>query len=251
VTYRQRFDEAIGESPTSAVDVGRIVACEERRTRMRRTGAAGLAAVAVLAAAVGVGVLRDEPFATPTVAEASATPSAGVKTDQQRLTDAMLAALDREAPGLGWVTGATNPDPQTWDGPITDKPAWKVNAFSHLSASGWMGFGVVARDDVRAVVWIDVSTPKGSQADSGDCAGTDLVCETSAGPNGERIRFVSFDGFRVPPNGPVERKETLDVEVFRPDGSKVTVRIMGPKNQSVLTQEQLTRIALSPEISLH
>jgi hypothetical protein len=114
-----------------------------------------------------------------------------------------------------------------------------------------MGFGMVARDGVRAVVWIDVGIPKGPQTDSGDCGKTDLACETSAGPNGERIRFKSFDEFRGRPNAVVERKETLDVEVFRPDASKVTVRISGPKNQSVLTREQLTRIALSPEISLH
>jgi hypothetical protein len=55
--FKQLFDEAIGESPPSAVDVAASLIQARRRARTRRILAVGGATTAVLALAAGVGVL--------------------------------------------------------------------------------------------------------------------------------------------------------------------------------------------------
>ncbi|GAA1842872.1 hypothetical protein [Asanoa iriomotensis] len=241
MTYKQLFDEAIGEVPPSSVDVDRVVAREGRRARGRRIGAATLAAVAVLAAAVGVGTLRsDRPAPAP------ANRSAEPLTDQQRVTTAMLAALDHEAPGLFWVT-AGDEDPDTWDGPTTTQPVWRVREFSHLSAAGWFGWGVAAHDDVRARVSIEiVETKKAAWTEQDTCERTTLDCTLTHGPDGERIRSIDFQvRMTQPPDGPYSRMIERTVTVSRPDGIVVTVRVRSAEDKSLLTPAELTGVALA------
>ncbi|MEV0713876.1 hypothetical protein [Asanoa sp. NPDC050611] len=244
MTYRQLFDEAIGEAPPSSVDVDRVVAREVRRFRARRTRAAGIAAVAVLAATFGIGALRDD--ARPM---SGATTTIAV-TDQERLTKAMLAALDREAPRLGWVTGATGKT-DTWNGPVTTRSTWQVNEVSGSSYAGWFGWAVVVRGDVRARVSIQVVTPNARATDKGACARSTPNCTVSQGPNGERVRAETSEAYRgQPTGGEFDVMTDVNVTVFRPDGTEVKATARTAKGETLLTPDQLTRIALDPAVAI-
>lgn len=252
MTYRQIFDEAIGEPPPTSIAIDQVVARERRRARMRHTGVAGTAAVAVLAATFGMGALRDGiPFATasPTSLAASASQSAGVEADRQRIRTAMLAAIDRNAPGLGWVTGAS-PASDTWNGTVTSKPEWQVNQLAYQSGRpGWIGWGVAARNGIRAYFSITIHAVD-QPAASLTCSARSRDCATSTGPNGERVISVDLDAFKDAPPGPAKPLAARLAQVVRPDGTRVWLTMMSATDEFLLTREQMTAIALDPALTL-
>ncbi|GAB3332890.1 hypothetical protein GCM10027452_06310 [Micromonospora halotolerans] len=254
MTYQEILDEAIGAPPAPAVDLDQIIGREARRARRRRVGAYGLSAVTVLAVATGASVLVTEGTSStgPAVGAVSPGASADGRTAEARVRSAMLAALDRSAPGLRWVSGVEHEnDMAEWSGPAVAEPSWPVNPFSHLSASGWVGHGVAVRGDVRARLSIEISRPKAGQpAEPADCSGSERACETSRGPNGERIRVVDLEARYMPPGRPVIRPGDRTVDVFRPDGTRVRVAAMSRSEEFLLTAAEMTAIALDPTLSL-
>ncbi|SDX99174.1 hypothetical protein SAMN05444365_101312 [Micromonospora pattaloongensis] len=161
----------------------------------------------------------------------------------------MLAAIDRNAPGLGWVPGAST-DPGTWNGTITTKPEWHLSQFADQSGSGWIGWGVAARDGVRAYFSINIGTldqpavPLTCSVHSRDCA-------TSKGPNGEQVISVDLDAWKAVTPGPDQPRADRLVQIVRPDGSQVWLKAASATDDFLLTTEQMTAIALDPALSLH
>ncbi|MEU4476849.1 hypothetical protein AB0F68_02075 [Micromonospora sp. NPDC023966] len=253
MTYQQILDEAIGAPPPPAIDLDQIIGRETRRARRRRTGAYAMSAAAVLAVTVGGGlVVTGGPTATGPVIAGSPGTSVAEQTPEARVRTAMLAALDRAAPGLRWLPGGGRENNMAeWSGPAVAEPSWPVNRFSHLSASGWIGAGVAVRGDVRARLSIEISRPKAGQpAEPVGCRGPERACGTSLGPNGERIRVMELEARYEAPGQPVIRPGDRTVDVFRPDGTRVRVDAMSRSEEFLLTAAEMTAIALDPALSL-
>ncbi|MEW2441268.1 hypothetical protein [Micromonospora marina] len=250
MTYRQIFDEAIGEAPPTAVDVDALVAREGRRRR-RRLGAYG-SATAVLALALGVGVVVQPGLPEGGPAPAYSAASAAARTQPERLRSAMLAALDREAPDLLWVRGADPvTDHGTWNGPLTDDPQWSVKPFRWVSMTGWFGVGVAARGDVRSYLAVDVGRPVPGQATGPDeCREGMIGCRSFAGPQGERVLTYDVEGYRAPPVSPRQRLAIRYAHVERADGTRVTVQAHSSSDRHLMTVEEMAAVALDPEIRL-
>ncbi|MET9303268.1 hypothetical protein ABZX66_28510 [Micromonospora aurantiaca] len=249
MTYRQIFDEAIGDAPPTAVDVDALVAREGRRRR-RRLGAYA-SATAVLALALGAGVVV-QPGASGGPAPAYSAASATARTQPERLRSAMLAALDREAPGLRWVRGADPvTDHKTWNGPLTDDPQWSVKPFRWESMTGWFGVGVAARGTVRSYLAVNVGRPLPGQAIGPDeCRESMIDCRSFTGPNGERVLTYDVEGYRAPPASPRQRVAVRYAHVERTDGTQVTVQAHSSSDRHLLTAEEMAAVGLDPEIRL-
>ncbi|WP_200208748.1 hypothetical protein [Micromonospora coerulea] len=253
VVVQQIIDEAIGAPPPTWLDVDQIIGREARRARRRRVGAYGMSAVAVLAVALGGGlVVTGGPTATGPVIAGSPGASVAGQTAEAQVRNAMLAALDRAAPGLQWLPGAEQEnDMAKWSGPAVAEPSWPVNQFSHLSASGWIGHGVAVRGDVRARLSIESSRSKAGQpTEPMDCRGPERACETSLGPDGERIRVMELEARYSPPGQPIIRPGQRTVDVLRPDGTRVRVDSLSRSAEFLLTAAEMTAIALDPALSL-
>ncbi|MEV4814563.1 hypothetical protein [Micromonospora tulbaghiae] len=248
MTYRQIFDEAIGDAPPTAVDVDGLVAREGRRRR-RRVGAYA-SATAVLALALGAGVVV-QPGASGGPAPAYSAASATARTHPERLRTAMLTALDREAPDLRWVRGAAATDPETWGGPLTDAPQWSVRPLRWESMTGWFGVGVAARGGVRSYLTIDVGRPFPGQASGPDeCEDGMVACRLFTGPDGERVVTFDVRGFRAPPTS---RRQPINVRfviVKRTDGTRVSVQTNSFTDRHLLTAGEMAAVALDRKIRL-
>ncbi|MFI2708838.1 hypothetical protein ACH495_01725 [Micromonospora sp. NPDC018662] len=250
MTYRQIFDEAIGEPPPSAVDIDTLVAREERRRRRLVGKYTASVATAVLALALGAGTLVGPGSATgPAPAYSAASATAVDRAG--RLRSAMLAALDREAPDLRWVRGAGPvTDQATWGGPLTGTPQWSVQPFQWESMTGWSGVGVAARGDVRSYLGVFVGRPRpGQTAGPQRCTPGPLKCRSFTGPDGERVVVADFEGRRTVP-GPVVRIVERFVTVVRTDGTWVQVETHPAADRYLLTAEEMIGVALDPAIRL-
>ncbi|WP_431873973.1 hypothetical protein [Micromonospora marina] len=247
MTYRQIFDEAIGDAPPTTVDVDALVAREGRRRR-RRLGAYG-SATAVLALALGVGVVV-QPGASGGPAPAhSAAPSATARSEPERLQAAILTAFNREAPDLRWVQGASTGDHKTWDGPVTDAPPWSVRPFEWESMTGWSAVGVAARGEVRSYLTINVGRMRPGHTGRGDCTPGQDTCRSFTGPAGELVVANDAEGRRLV--GPVTERTVLrSVTVERADGTNVSVQTHSSTDRHLMTVEEMAAVALDPEIRL-
>ncbi|RLQ11849.1 hypothetical protein EAD96_00940 [Micromonospora sp. BL1] len=248
MTYRQIFDEAIGDAPPTAVDVDALVAREGRRRR-RRLGAYA-SATAVLALALGVGVVV-QPGASGGPAPAhSAAPSATARSEPERLQVAILAAFHREAPDLRWVQGASTADRETWDGPVTDEPPWSVQRLQWESATGWLAVGVAARGEVRSYLNINVGRVRPGHTSGPDrCRPGEVTCRSFTGPGGELVVANDAEGRRLV--GPVTERTVLrSVTVKRADGAFVSVQTHSSTDRHLMTVEEMAAVALDPEIRL-
>ncbi|MFC0029549.1 hypothetical protein ACFFMM_08445 [Micromonospora chaiyaphumensis] len=249
MTYREILDEAVGTPPPPSVDLDRIIGQETRRARRRRAGAYGLSAVAVLTVATGASVLVTPgvPDTGPVIASSGASAA-----QPAEIRNAMLAAIERAAPDLRWLPGAEQEnDMARWSGPAVAEPSWPVSPFSHESASGWIGNGVAVRGDVRARLSMEVSRSKAGQSpEPSDCPEYARACETSPGPNGERVRVVEWEARYRPPGQPTIRAGHRRVDVLRPDGTQVHVDTMSRTEQFLLTAAEMTAVALDPALTL-
>ncbi|MGV9765174.1 hypothetical protein [Micromonospora tulbaghiae] len=246
MTYRQIFDEAIGDAPPTAVDVDALVAREGRRRR-RRVGAYTSAA-AVLALALGVGVVV-QPGASGGPAPAHSAASATARTEPERLQAAILAAFNREAPDLRWVQGASTGDRETWEGPVTDEPPWSVKPFQWESKTGWFAVGVAARGEVRSYLTIDVGRMRPGHTAPGECTPSQVKCRSFTGPAGELVVANDAEGRHLA--GTVTERTVLrTVTVERADGTHVTVQTHSATERHLMTVEEMAAVALDPEIRL-
>jgi hypothetical protein len=121
---RDILDEAIGASPTSTVDIDRVVAAGRRRARLRRLALASPVVPAAAAVALAVTTLGGSPT-TPTDSiptdsiqaqpgtDASGTPGAAPVYDEtpeqtrQRLETALTDGLTAAVPGVALTNGRT------------------------------------------------------------------------------------------------------------------------------------------------
>ncbi|KAB1096447.1 hypothetical protein AB0N38_12150 [Micromonospora aurantiaca] len=247
MTYRQIFDEAIGDAPPTTVDVDALVAREGRRRR--RTVGAYASATAVLALALGVGVVV-QPGASGGPAPAHSAASAAARTEPERLRAAMLAAFHREAPDLRWVQGASTGDRETWDGPVTDEPPWSVQRLQWESATGWLAVGVAARGEVRSYLNINVGRVRPGHTSGPDrCRPGEVTCRSFTGPGGELVVAHDAEGRNVA--GPVTKRTVLrTVTVKRADGAFVSVQTVSSTDRHLMTVEEMAAVALDPEIRL-
>ncbi|MEU7795794.1 hypothetical protein [Micromonospora tulbaghiae] len=246
MTYRQIFDEAIGDAPPTAVDVDGLVAREGRRRR-RRLGAYA-SATAVLALALGVGVVV-QPGASGGPAPAYSAASATARSEPERLRTAILAAFHREVPDLRWVQGGSTADRKTWDGPVTDAPSWSVQPLQWESMTGWFAVGVAARGEVRSYLNIDVGRMRPGHTSPGDCTPGQVMCRSFTGPAGELVVAHDSEGRHLV-GSVTERTVLRSVNVERADGTLVSVQTVSSSDRHLMTVEEMAAVALDPEIRL-
>ncbi|WP_405114805.1 hypothetical protein OG559_10795 [Micromonospora sp. NBC_01405] len=252
MTYRQLFDEALGAPPPSSVDIDDLLTRERRRGRLRRGGMYASVATGLLALTLGAGVATGiGPASDPGPMTAA---SSGTQLDHQKhLRTAMLAAIEREAPDLRWVKGAKPPtNERKWDGPVTDTPNWSVEKYAWVSMDGWQGSGVAARGGVRSYLGINVGRPKkGEPSGPYDCSGHSRACQTSTGPNGDKVVAIDGDAWKKDPSSPTGSRPITDrhVTVHRTDGTRVSVQIFS-NDGHLLSVEQMIGIALDRAIAL-
>jgi hypothetical protein len=230
MTYRQILDEAIGDSPVSAVDVDQVIAHQRRGEKLRRWGVAGAGAAAVIAViAIATQVLPHqspvEPAAVPPITTVAGTPE-----DLLRLDDAVFAALKREVPNLTL---------NSWD--HTDRTLVAYTGQSNITIDGATAHLMVAVERFgarRTAGW--------------NCTGAVALCRQSSGPGGERLWT------QVIPQGTILNGQAISiseqiVRILRPaDDTLVTVNLSGlnEKGPGPITVEQQTAIALDPAIAL-
>jgi hypothetical protein len=244
MTYRQVLDEAIGDSPVSTVDVDAVINRQRRAGKLRRWGACGTGAAAVLAVIATVTQMlpRDtliEPAEGPPITTVADTPE-----DLARLDAAVFTALEREVPGLKWADPAA--------------PAilgWVHENSRENPLVGYRGQGPIDVGGTRADLIVDIERNESRKIDKLRCAKTEKDCRETAGPHGERIWTV------VPARGIAISGQQLDgfltrsVEVLRPSDDML-VRVMMlvelPPAEPIaaMTPEQQTAIALDPALAL-
>ncbi|WBC13332.1 hypothetical protein O7600_19530 [Micromonospora sp. WMMA1998] len=257
MTYRQLFDDLIGETPVSTVDVDRVIG-GQRRARRLRIGA-GTTAVAAVVAAVLVGTtsLTGKPHSGPAPA-VTRSPAPVVSTvpgtaeDVARLKAAARTAIERAVPDLVWITmpGSTDSVDRNPVWVEVGPPTRSNRDFYRLPLVNFRvdRKGVSVNIDIDrdgAAVW-QKRTPcptRGVAAEN---------CVVSTGSSGERARVrrdvISFGPkWDHPYDRPVPG-EGQTAEVLRPDGSLVTVRTYGLAKG--VTGETLTRIARDPALKL-
>nr|WP_030500588.1 hypothetical protein [Micromonospora purpureochromogenes] len=255
MTYRQLFDDLIGEPPVSTVDVDRVISGQRRARRLRIGG--GMTAVAAVVAAVLVGttVFTGKPHSAPAPA-VTRPPAPAVSTlpgtpeDAARLRAAARTAFEREIPGLVWITG--------FGGKDRSEPLWANDWPPSSDDRDYYVFPVVTfRVDRKAVqVYIQIERDgTAGWATQPPCPVSGVAaenCVVSTGPSGERVRVrrdVTYFGpkWDKPYDRPVPG-QVQEAEVLREDGSLVTVRTVGLA--AGVTGEVLTRIAQDPALTL-
>ena len=233
MSYRQVMDDAIGESPVSTVDVDMVIAGQRRARKVRRWGACGAAAAAVLALAGTVsqvvpGHTRLGPADQPPITTVAGTPA-----DLQRLDNAVVAAVEREVPGLRWHNPAS-----------PDVPDWSHEAGARGTLVSYQGQGSIVAGEGRAHLEVSILR-HGSERTEPPCTES---CRESAGPRGERVRT-----WASPPANSSTDKASRYVRVLRPaDDTMVTVTLesQSPDGIRAMSLAQQTAIALDPGIAL-
>jgi hypothetical protein len=235
MSYRQVMDDAIGDSPVSTVDVDTVIARQRRDQKVRRWGACGAAAAAVLALAVTVpqvlpGHTRPGPADDPQITTVAGTPA-----DLTRLDNAVFTAVKREVPGLKWHNPAS-----------PDVPDWSHEGGDQDTLVSYRGQGAIVADGVRAHLMVTI-VRHGSERTVPPCVDS---CRESAGPRGERVRTGA-----MPPEGSKasDRRSGRYVRVLRPADDTVimvTLESESPDGIRSMSLAQQTAIALDPAIAL-
>ncbi len=244
MSYRQVLDDEIGDSPISTVDVDRVITRQRRAWKLRRWGACGAGAAAVLAVtATAAQVLPGHTLTEPADGRRITT-VAGTPEDLTRLDNAVFAALKREVPGLKWR-----------DSGSPDTPDWRHTGGGENTLVNYFGQGGIIVDGAEAHFMVHIER-HGAQRTSGwSCAGRETTCRESAGPHGERVwtrvsdRVGTSSGER--PDGMASRS----VEVLRPaDDTLVGVTLTNitatEEGIRAMAVEQQTAIALDPALAL-
>lgn len=217
MTYRQLFDDLIGEPPVSTVDVDRVISGQRRARRLRIGG--GMTAVAAVVAAVLVGTttLIGKPHAQPAKPAPAVTTIPGSDQDLDRIDAAVIAALTRAVPRLAWAVK---------DGPVIDTPAWASDVMGRPGSLGYRGNGSFRADGVDLTASLQI-TPDGAKSWQAEaargCSKNAVECGEQTGPDGEKIRYHrSVWEQEVPPqlrDQMSSRTESAGVTALRRDGT--------------------------------
>ena len=222
MTYRQLFDDLIGEPPVSTVDVDRVIS-GQRRARRLRIGAGTTAVAAVVAAVlVGTTTLIGKPHTQPAKPAPVVTTIPGSDQDLDRIDAAVIAALTRAVPSLAWAVK---------DGPVIDTPAWASSVMGPGSL-GYRGNGSLRADGVDLVASLQI-TPDGAKSWQAEaargCSKNAVECGEQTGPDGEKIRYHrSVWEQEVPPqlrDQMPSRTESAGVTALRRDGTYLNLNI--------------------------
>jgi len=240
MSYQQILDDAIGQSPTSTVDVEAVVRRERRSVRTRWLGAATLVVGAVLAGAVLAGVVSwpfgpaggdRPPAASPLFAGAEPTedPAAAKVRLGGAMRSAVLAVVSDAELGGNFVVihNAWGPS-----GSSDGKPVYAFTARTSITRGGRTG-----------TVHITVSR----RATPDECHSTvDGLgsCVEEVGPGGERMVFESL----VTNDATHDRAEVVRVD--RGDGCNVWVAITYD-GVAPLDLDELEAIALDPRLTIY
>ena len=238
MSYRQVMDDAIGDAPVSTVDIDTVIARQRRAQKVRRWGACGAGAAAVLALAVTVSQVLPGHTGPGPAGDPQITTVAGTPADLARLDNAVFAAVKREVPGLKWHNPAS-----------PDVPDWSHEGGDQDTLVSYRGQGAIVADGVRAHLVVSI-VRHGSERTGPPCAD---ACPESAGPRGERVRT-----WTMPPEGwstdrAPDRRSSRYVRVLRPaDDTVVMVALESESPDGIrsMSLAQQTAIALDPAIAL-
>lgn len=250
MTYQQLFDDLIGETPLSTVDVDRVIG-RQRRARRLRIGAGTTAVAAAVALVVfGTTGLIGKPHAQPARPTPTVTTVPGSDRDLDRIDAAVVAALLRMEPALSWAENGKPP------GTV---PNWESRPAGASLSSGYRGEGhlrIGGVDVFLAVHIIRDGAAASEREGRAPCTKTAIECGERTGPHREKIKYVRSVWEReVPPSLRAEvpeRIESANVTSLRGDGSLIVVSAgtTGEDSRLPLTVEQLTTVALDPAIVL-
>ncbi|TDC32520.1 hypothetical protein E1211_20700 [Micromonospora sp. 15K316] len=246
MSYRKIFNEAVGEIPPSSIDLGRVIARQRRRLRLRRHTAIVAAAVTVAAITVGVAATTGRPRAVPPAAPSPSptvrTPALGHKQAFTPTDMALFEAMGRVAPDLEWVlqNGA-------WEG----SGVWNSGASTTgYTPDGYMGQGRVRSGDRAGHLSVGIPLDWGPLLPCPSDQVKKNRCATTTGPDGETIQTRSA---RNPDThsgrSPTGFTMSHSVWVKRPDGVVIYAQIMGEDEDPPLTPAQLTALALDPAVA--
>lgn len=250
MTYRQLFDDLIGEPPVSTVDVDRVIS-GQRRARRLRIGAGTTAVAAVVAAVlVGTTTLIGKPHTQPAKPVPAITTTPGSNQDLDRIDAAVIAALTRAVPSLAWARK---------DGPVIDTPNWASQAVGQSGAVGYWGTGTVRVDGVDLIADLEMTRDgaKSWQAEAAHaCPKNAVECGEQTGPDGEKIRYRRWVSEQeVPPRFQDQmpsRMETADAAALRRDGTllRLTARTVTAEDDLPITVEQLIPVVVDRAVAL-
>ncbi|MFI7251867.1 hypothetical protein [Micromonospora chalcea] len=250
MTYRQLFDDLIGEPPVSTVDVDRVIS-GQRRARRLRIGAGTTAVAAVVAAVlVGTTTLIGKPHAQPAKPVPAITTTPGSNQDLDRIDAAVIAALTRAVPSLAWAVK---------DGPVIEAPNWASEAIGQLGAPGYSGDGSFRVDgvDLAAQMLISRDGAKSWQAEAAHaCSKAAVECGEQTGPDGEKIRYRrSVWEQEVPARFRDQiptRVESADAAALRRDGTllRLTIRTVTAEDKLPVTAGQLIPVVVDRAVAL-
>ena len=243
MTYRQILDDAIGDAPASTVDVDGVISRQRRAWKLRRWGACGAGAAAVLA--VTATVAQVLPGRTPTEPADGRriTTVAGTPADRARLDGAVFAALRREVPGL-----------QRGDSGAPGIPGWSHAGGGENTLAGYFGQGGIAVDGAEGHLIVQIERHGARRAAEWNCAGPGATCRENPGPRGERVWTHVPAGAGTPEGDRPDRLARQSVEVLRPaDDTLVVVSLIdlsAPNRTPAMTLDQQTAVALDPDLVL-
>jgi hypothetical protein len=274
---RSAFDSTITDEPPTRLDVDGLVARSRRGVRRRRAMAA-MGAVVGLAAATAVptvllagpGPAPGAAISAPGLSESQPTALAGQPTLQGRpATEPPADAIARLDLAVRDAVRSVAPGAQ-FVGPIPFEHRAADAVVNGDTYSGpiymFWGYQVLAVDRMVGLVAVYTGRitdrnlcDEGSAYTNGDQSWT---CGRSSGPAGETIiTRVGRDG-----NAPTAGRQWIYVDVYRADGSYVTVNAdneterhefgsneVSPNSSQAppLTVEQVTAIALDPRITIY
>lgn len=243
MTYRELFDEAIGDAPVSTVDVDRVIGRQRRVGRLRTWGAAGAGAAAVLAVTLAATVLPGPaPSPVPPGADGKITTVAGTPEDASRLDAAAVAALTREVPGLTWPE-STTPDL---------KRSTRTNTLELYGASAQIGVGAG-----RARLNLSVERLGAELFGRSACLPErppmllHYECVERPGPAGARLRTTEM--IHIQNRAKDKKGDSFRfVNLLRPDGSVVNLTLYQTVGEGPMpmTIAQLVAVASDPTITL-
>ncbi|MEU9505770.1 hypothetical protein AB0D32_05760 [Micromonospora sp. NPDC048170] len=251
MTYREIFDEAIGDAPVSTVDVDRVISRQRKAGRLRAWGASGVGAAAVLAVTLTMTLLPEPtpsnivPAVSPAVVP-TITTTAGTPEDAKRLEDALVAALVREVPNLTWPESASPNIPKLEEGA---SPQTTLENYSMWATVGVGG----STAKTSMVVW-RIGEEIFARGRCEDKRPSDLLhyaCAESTGPDGAQVRTIErtfIDAKAKDRKG----EHQLNIELLRRNGTLVTMRVYNEPGQGELplTAEQMTAVASDPAVAL-
>jgi hypothetical protein len=222
--YQRVFDEAIGTVPPPAVDIDGLIERQRRGVRLRRAGAIGAWAAAVLVAG---SLVWAAPNRTPSPATPPPTWSASPADDQNA---ARLAAAAHEAV-LAAAPGATV-EPGSFEMLRSDQPRPTYAGTAIISVNGQRGR-------------VSITIMQGRLTES--CA-LSSDCQPITGPRGEQGTLVGINGRA---GGLIGCHVVLDRSSV--DGTSVQIDVTGAQSAGTtadapLTAEQVIRIAEDPAL---